>query len=41
MLPILVFFGGRASFGVLIQMTSTINLCKVGVFLFLQENRQF
>lgn len=32
MLPILVFFGGRASFGVLIQMTSTINLCKVGFF---------
>lgn len=41
MLPILVFFGGRASFGVLIQMTSTINLCKVGFFLFLQESRQF
>lgn len=33
MLPVLVVFGGRASFGVLIQMTSTINLCK-GFFFY-------
>lgn len=38
MLPVLVVFGGRASFGVLIQMTSTINLCK-GFFFFYSSKR--
>lgn len=39
MLPVLVVFGGRASFGVLIQMTSTINLCK-GFFFFIPPREQ-
>lgn len=34
MLPIPVFFGGRASFSTLIQMTSTINLCKAVLVIF-------
>lgn len=33
-LPIPVFFGGRASFSTLIQMTSTINLCKAVLVIF-------
>lgn len=34
MLPIPVFVGGRASFSTLIQMTSTIHLCKAFFPLF-------
>lgn len=39
-LPVPVVFVGRASFSTLIQMTSTINLCKAGGFFSLFPPRE-